>query len=220
MEQAVVQKAARVITSMRAMIQLLRVGLYQEVGVMGRVMDELCEDSIILAHAVQIAECTPLHIEYLEAFYQLEFDNPVTPMASSQKRSLVPRRKIHAALAAIPESPINRSDAQELRRTLSKAHSGYVHATSEHILEVYGGAPRRFHIEGMLGTPRQKEFERYSLHFFYRGLITIMYSVLAFREEQALNRLYAFRESFEKMAGMTDWPDPDKRVRDLSRRGE
>ena len=36
-------------------------------------------------------------------------------------------------------------------------YSGYVHAASPHIMEMYGGNPARFHVRGMHGTPRQDE---------------------------------------------------------------
>ena len=162
---------------------------------------------------------TDLHKEYLAYFYQEEFDDMTNPLASSQKRPTVSRKKIHAAIAAISESPVNPSDAKELYRTLNKAYSGFVHAASVQIMDMFGGDPPRFHLTGMLGTPRQQQYENQALHYFYRGLVTVMYAAVAFKDQDLIEELYGFREHFEKTAGMTTWPDADQRIREL-RRGE
>lgn len=218
-EQAVVQKLSRVISTLYSILALLRVGGYQEVGILFRVLDEISEDVIFLCQAIQDGRPTPLHEEYLAAFYQEEFDDPSNPMSSKQKRPMISRRQIGAALAAIPDSPINPSDAQEVRRTLSKAFSGYVHAASGHILEMYGGNPPHFHVFGMLGTPRQVEFEGESVHYFYRGLVTLMYVVVCFKDEGLTRRSYEFRAYFESEANMTHWENPDALVRN-TRKGK
>lgn len=46
LEQAIVQKLSRVISGLNATRALLARGLYQEVGILFRVLDELCEDLI------------------------------------------------------------------------------------------------------------------------------------------------------------------------------
>jgi hypothetical protein len=218
-EQAVIQKLARLITGMRAVLTLLSRGLYQEAGIMFRVLDELSEDIIFLCQVPLKGQITPLHQEYLAAFYQEEFDNPENPLTSSQDRPTVSRRKIHAALAALPESPVNQSDAHDLRQTLNKTFSGYVHGASHHILEMYGGNPPHFHLDGMLGTPRQPAFEKHSLNYFHRGLVTCMYVALALKCETTVQEMYKFRDEFERATEMTEWPDPDKRVRNIRKGG-
>lgn len=219
LEQAVVQKLSRVISTMYSALALLRIGAYQEVGILFRVLDEISEDVMFLCQAMRDGGITPLHQEYLTAFYQEEFDDPSNPMSSQQKRPMVSRRRIHAALAAIPDSPINPSDAQEVHRTIGKTFSGYVHAASGHILESYGGNPPHFHVYGMLGTPRQTEFDNQSVHYYYRGLATLMYVVICFKDEELTRRLYEFRAYFEKEANMTEWEDPDALVRN-ARKGK
>jgi hypothetical protein len=219
LEQAVVQKLSRVISGLHATRALLCQGLYQEVGVLFRVLDELSEDVVFLCQPLRGGNITPLHQEYLETFYQEEFDDPENPMASTQLRPTISRKRIHAALAAIPDSPLNPSDAHEVHRTISKTFSGYVHAASVHIMDSYGGDPPRYHVAGMLGTPRQKGIEKQALHYFYRGLASVMYAATCMKEIDLVKELYAFRDHFEQQVNMTDWPDPDKFVRKV-RRGE
>ena len=49
LEAALIQKLARTISGLHAILALLRTGLYQEVGVLFRVLDELNEDISFLA---------------------------------------------------------------------------------------------------------------------------------------------------------------------------
>lgn len=216
-EAAVIQKLARTITGLRAVVVLLTAGLYQEVGAIFRMLDEFSEDIIFLCQALRDGHLSPLHNEYLESFYAEEFDNPENAFASSQNRPTVSRRRIHAALAKIPESPVNPSDGQEVHRTLSQAFSGYVHGASVHILELYGGDPPRFHISGMRGTLREQEFHRHALHYFHRGVVTVMYAALCLNQNALVEQLYEFRAEFEQVAGMSFPTDLEDHLREIKR---
>lgn len=219
LDQAIIQKLSRIISGLHATRALLANGLYQEVGILCRVLDELSEDVIFLCQPLRDGTVSALHQEYLATFYQEDFDDPASLLASRQSRSTVSRRRIHAALAAIPDSPINQSDAQELRRAIGQAYSGYVHAASTHIMDSYGGDPPRYHINGMLNTPRQAEYEKQSLQYLYRSFSTIAYAAVCFKNQESAQKLLEFREYFERQTGMTNWPNPDQFVRNL-RRGE
>ena len=58
----------------------------------------------------------------------------------------------------MPESELNPSDEKELRRTLSQTYSGYIHGASIHIMDMYGGNPPKYHLTGMLNTPRMASY--------------------------------------------------------------
>jgi len=45
-----------------------------------------------------------------------------------------------------------------------------------------------------------------------------MYAAKAFGDRALVDQLYAFRHQFEREAAMTEWPDPDQRLRDLRQR--
>jgi hypothetical protein len=217
--QAVIQKLSRIITGLRAVQVLLDAGLYQEVGAMARILDELGEDVILLSESVRTGTVTALQTELLNQFYEEEFDDPNNPLRSTQRRPMVRREKVRAAIAALPYQAVNRSDATELHRTMFHTMSGYVHATSVHILDSWGGDPPHFHLAGMRGTPREGQWEAQGLQYLYRGLTWLMYATMAFGEQALIEQLYTFRQQFEQGAGMTDWPDPDQRVRELRQRG-
>jgi hypothetical protein len=212
-EAAVIQKLARTISGLRATLLLLRNGYVQEIGALCRMLDEFNEDIVFLCQAIGKDRISELHQKYLAAFYEEEFDDPDRPILSNQKRPAVPRSKIHAAIASIAEYPLNPSDGQQLHRTLHRANSGYVHAASGHILEMYGGDPPRYHLSGMLGTPRVAELTQYLWNYFYRGFVSLMFCAVAFRNKTLVDELYAFRDQLERASGRTQWVDPNLLIR-------
>jgi hypothetical protein len=79
-EQALIQKLARVISGLRAVDILLFHGHIQEQSVLHRTLDELNEDIMFLTAAVTNDTVTDLHKQYLEAFWAEEFDVPADPV--------------------------------------------------------------------------------------------------------------------------------------------
>lgn len=207
-EAAVIQKCARLISSLNASLILFRTGYFQELGAMIRILNEINEDILFLCQAIRTGEKTELHKKYLNAFYQEEFDNPDSAFLSTQNRPTVPRKKIHAAISRIPEQELNPSDNQELHRTLSQGYSGFVHGASTHIMDMYGGNPPRFHVSGMLNTPRTPEFIAGLWECFYGGLLTIMMISLSFKQDNMLRQLYSFRAYVETQSQCTEWEHP------------
>ena len=193
---------------------LLQEGLYRS-WCYFRTLDEFNEDIIFLCQAIRTGELTGLHQEYLKSFYQEEFDLPDNPLLSEQKRPTISRRKIHAAIANIPESETNPSDTKEIHRPLSQTYSGYVHGASGHIMEMYGGDPPRYYLAGMTDTPRIASCTENIFHYFHRGLMSVMFVTGSFGEQKLLQDLYAFRDYFEKKSGRTEWEHPEKMIKKL-----
>ena len=200
-EQALIQKLARVISGLHAVNLLLDHGFLQEQAVLHRTLDELNEDIMFLAYALTNDGITDLHNRYLKAFYEEEFDKPYDPVASTQKRDMVPRKKIHAYLVRTTETGLDPSRGSALYRTLSKAFSGFVHAASPQIMDMWGGAPPKFSLNGMLGTPRVEEYKRDAWNYFYRGLISVTVVGKAFGDKPLVDSLLSCKEQFERAYG-------------------
>ena len=140
---------------------------------------------------------------FLDAFFEEEFNDDDDPLASEQRRPMIPRRKIRAYLANIGTPGLNPSDVNELGRTISKAYSGYVHAAAPHIMEMYGGEPPKFHLAGMLGTPRIEEHTADLWNYLYRGLLAFLGAAYAFQDIELAKRLERFRDWLEsKISGL------------------
>lgn len=201
--QAVIQKLARVISGLHAAELLLAQGFVQEQGAMHRILDELQEDIIFLVYALIKSDLTSLHQEYLAAFYQEEFDTPDDPVKSTQRRPMVSRKKIRAYNSRIEESQLDPSRSVKLSRTLSKTYAGFVHGASPHIMDMYGGFPPRFHVSGMLGTPRIEEHWEDLCNYFYRGICVFGLAAKGFGNAPLFCGIQRFLNDFEKRSGRT-----------------
>lgn len=196
--QALIQKLARVVSGLYAAKCLLEKGFVQEQGIMQRVLDELGEDILFLVYGLVNEDITDLHKRFLLSFYEEEFDIPDSPIKSSQKRDMIPRKKIRAYIAKMEGSNLNPSDEIELSKTISKAYSGYVHGASPQIMDMYGGDPPRFHVSGMLGTPKITAHRKDLWNYFYRGIISFLLVAKVFGDENLYKSLSDYLDAFEK----------------------
>ena len=201
--QALVQKLARLVSGLRAARVLLKSGFFQEQAALQRMLDEFREDLIFLSLGVVRGESTDLHRQYLDAFYEEEFDDE-DPLKATQRRPMVSRQRIRAYIANIDGAELDRSTATELLRTLNKAYSGYVHGASPQIMEMYGGNPARFHTAGMLGTSLEAAHRDDLWNHFYRGIIACGFVATAFGDGVLLDRLRQYRDEFERLSNRHD----------------
>jgi hypothetical protein len=199
--QALIQKLARVVSGLHAAKCLLERGFVQEQGVLHRMLDEFDEDISFLVYGITMDNITDLHKKYLSFFFEEEFDVPESPIKSSQKRGMIPRKRIRAYIANIEKSILNPSDGVELSRTINKAYSGFVHGASPHIMDTYGGNPPRFHISGMLGTPRIKEYGKDLWNYYYRGILSFIMVAKAFGNKELDKSLSQYLDEFETKSG-------------------
>lgn len=196
--QAIILKLVRVVSGLRAALLLLEHGFVQEQAVHHRIIDELNEDILFLGYGIASGEVTPLHKRFLKAFYEEEFDSD-NPIISTQKRDMIPRKKIRAYLAKI-EGVSNPSDTAEVLRTISKTYSGFVHAASTHILEMYGGDPPRFHLSGMLGTPRITHYSDDLWNYFYRSILSFILTAKVFGDKKLVDELEAYFKFYQMVS--------------------
>jgi hypothetical protein len=198
-EQALIQKLVRYISGLHAIDVLLLNGLVQEQAVIQRTLDEIGEDIHFLVLSLTNDKVTPLHDQYLAAFWEEEFDAG-TPVESTQKRNYPPRQKIRAYCSRVG-GLADPSTANEVGRTISKTYSGYVHASSPQVMDMCGGNPPRFHLQGMQGTPRIGEHARDAWNYFYRGLLAVTAVAKAFGDAALVELLYDFIRTFERASG-------------------
>jgi hypothetical protein len=199
--QALLLKLARVVSGLGAAQTLLDHGFVQEQGAIQRMLDEFDEDITFLANAVISNDLTELHQQYLSAFWKEEFDKPRKPLESTQRRSMMPRKKIRAYIARAEGAAFDPSRGIELSRTMSKAYSGYVHAASPHIMELYGGSPPRFHLRGMLGTRRIDVHRQDLWNYFYRGISAFAIVAMAFGDKSLFASIRSYMDQFAENSG-------------------
>jgi len=208
-EQALVQKLARVVTTLQAATVLMQRGLVQEQGALQRVIHEIHEDITFLAYGLIFRDLTPLHKQYLDAFYEEEFDTD-DPIDSTQKRPMVRRSKIQAYIANKEGSDLDPSRAIALSKTLTKTYSGFVHAASPQIMDMYGGNPPHFHVEGMLGTRRHAEYRMDLWNYYYRSILAFGMVAKAFGDQDLFDQIHDFTVKFEAAANKSYSPKREK----------
>jgi hypothetical protein len=201
--QALVQKLARLVSGLHATRLLMDAGFIQEQAALQRILDEICEDISFLSFSIIFAAPTQWHATYLDAFFQEEFD-PSDKVASSSERASIPRKKIRAYIDRVGNRSKGSSKHLDASRTVSKAYSGYVHAASPQIMDMYGGNPPRFHLRGMKGTTRHLEHSADLWNYFYRGILAFGFAAKAFGDESMFDSIRMFSDEFAQVTG-TDY---------------
>lgn len=199
-QQAMVQKLARLVTTLKSASLLMIEGLVQEQATLQRVMHEIHEDVTLLAYNIITRDGDPIHQKFLDAFYEEEFDTD-NPITSTQKRPMVPRSKIQAYIAKKQGGGLDPCRGLELSRTVTKAYSGFIHAASPQIMDMYGGNPPHFHMQGLLGTERHREHREDLWNYYYRSIISFALAARAFEDEYLIKQIDTFILAFEKTAG-------------------
>lgn len=195
--QALVQKLARYISGLNAIAVLLNVGYVQEVGVLFRTLDEIQEDIFFLASAETNGAWSEHHSKYLAAFYADSVFSRPEGSLRIPKPPLLPRKKIRAHTTNTLGQGVNVSQALDVGESVSTAYSGYVHAASENIMDMYGGNPPHFHVEGMPGTRHIEAFEQDMENYIYRGVMAAVAVAKAFGNKSLVEALYEFLAQYE-----------------------
>ena len=201
--EALVQKLARTISGLNAVAVLLNSGYTQEVGVLFRTLDEIQEDIFFLATAETNAAKTERHDQYLQAYYaEAVFSRPEGSL-EIPKPNMVKRKKIRAHTMNTLGQGANTFKALAAGESVGTVYSGYVHASSESIMDMYGGNPPHFHLTGMRGTPRVDESARDAENHIYRGLMATIVVAKAFGDRPLIDELYKFLAAYESANGHT-----------------
>ncbi|WP_200884575.1 hypothetical protein [Methylotenera sp. N17] len=198
--QAIVQKLARTVSTLHAAKLLMQHGFVQEQAALQRMLDEIQEDITFLTFGIIFDNRTLLHQEYLNAFFEEEFDAD-SALVSTQKRPMIKREKIRAYIARTEGAGVDPSTGTEVSRTISKTYSGYVHAASPQIMDMYGGNPAKFHMQGMLNTQLHDDHKSDLWNYFYRGIISFSFAAKAFGDEKLFHEIYQFTKDFAQLSG-------------------
>ena len=205
-------KGIKTISTLNACVVLLRHGYVQEVGALCRMADDFCNEIFFLLQPQgDNGTFSNKQIQFLENFFQEEFDKSTDPLRSTQKRCTVAVKNIHATFSKLAAGELNPSDAQELLRTTHQAFSGYVHGAYPHIMEMCGGNPPRFHVSGMLGTPRVNEWRGQLVGYVQRFIIVSVLVAHKLGVTDLEEPLRALLEKYEKATGT----QPENKTIDL-----
>lgn len=200
-QQAIVQKLARMISGLHAIEALLELGLFQEQGVIQRAVDEIEEDIWFLSLAIINNDVTELHTEYLKHFYAEEFMDPSNIVASHASRGMIRREKIRAYNHSKLPSEKDAQRGKTVGKVLTKAYSGYVHAASPHIMDMYGGAPACFDINGTWKSFRYASHAMDAANYFYRAVPAMAVAAKVLGDASLFSELCALETKLRQSSG-------------------
>jgi hypothetical protein len=200
-EQAIVLKLVAIISRLRASSVLLAAGYVNEQAVVHRLIDELNEDVMFLVLSRSSEGVTSLHERFLRSFFAEEFKDPANIVGTRLARDIVPRRKIRAYIARSGNATEDPHGELEIAETIGKLYSGFVHGAAPFILELYAGDPPRFHLTGMLNTPRIDEHLSDSWNYHYRSLLSFHAAAKTFGHEGLCRYMTASIGEFERRSG-------------------
>ena len=158
-------------------------------------LDEIGEDIMFLSFGAIDGNLDDLHMKYLQAFYQEEFDQPGNPLESKQNRPMVSRKKIHAWLSRRNEVPIDPHSGSSILQTIHKTYSGYLHAASPHVMEMYDGS--RF-VTGSLAISRNASAHQNDLKtYVYRAVMYFGLAAKTFGDQKLVDQVYSVLEPLD-----------------------
>jgi len=198
-QQAMLQKLARVISGLRSASLLLENGFLQDQSALHRILDEFHEDILFLAYAVINDDQTETHQKYLYAFYKEEFCHDTGKWLPGRK--WVSRRDIRAYLATFRHPSMDSSDGGSLSQQIQNAYSGFIHGNSAHIMDMVQGNPPKFRLQGMRGTQLHELHQDDLYNAFFHAIISFAFVAEAFGNEELLQSLHDYHLEFDAMSG-------------------
>jgi hypothetical protein len=152
-------KGVRVVSALNAMLELARSGYIQEVGVLIRTVAEFT------SHIEFVLETgTEEHRaevdRYLKAFFADAQRGLGAEIIRAQVRQGLVHEKLGETLDIIAEQ-FSKTEgwmpAAKLYSNVYRVFSNYVHGKYPEIMDLFGGVPGRFHLNGMSGTRKDAE---------------------------------------------------------------
>lgn len=154
-------KSVRVVSSLHAMIALARGGFAQEVGVLVRILVECTTHIEFVIHALDENQVLAAEVDkYVRDFFADFARNSSADFKRAQVRQSVVHQRLGATLDSIAQE-IDRTEhrvpAERMYSNVYLTYSNYVHAKYPEIMDLYGGTPGEFHLDGMRGTSKDEE---------------------------------------------------------------
>jgi len=191
-QQALLQKLARLISGVFALDVLLINGFIQEQAALQRMNDELLEGITFLALGLITGNWTNDHVRYSEAFWREESADP-----DATARDIVKISKIRAYNNRAYDLP-DPSTADRTGRVLYRAYSGYVHAASPQVMEMFIGEPPHFAVRGLKLSPLYADHTGDIINYFFRAISACYTAAQAIGAVEVARDAYAQVLSFQK----------------------
>lgn len=153
-------KAARTVSALNAAMCLAQEGYIQEIYVLIRTIAEFTTHIEFVLDPNEAEKHKAEVRRYVEAFFADTLREPGAAIV----KALIPQGFVHQSLGQTLDKMAEALDDVEGRKPAAtlysatyRTYSNYVHGKYPEIMDLYGGRPGRFHLEGMSGTPKDIE---------------------------------------------------------------
>lgn len=155
-------RAARIVSGLNASIDLARSGVTQEIAVILRTVIEYSTHIDFMM--ASLSKAGVLSVE-AEKFLTGYFEDAYRRGEEIGKKAKLNQRNVHEVIGARLEENYtaingykeNRKTADRMLSNIYLIFSNYVHGRYPESMDMYGGEPGRFHLNGMRGTPKDHE---------------------------------------------------------------
>ncbi|MCS3847891.1 hypothetical protein ABFU65_21255 [Xanthomonas campestris pv. raphani] len=192
---AMLLKQAASLHYLYAAVALCDADLFMAQGAAQRMADEATDDVCFLAQGIIQGE-TPLHEKFLASFWS-DHDEAHGNADNVRKAHSVRREKIHAALNANSDNP---SRAGLLAKRLHKTYSGFVHASSANVMDLYDAYRHTFCVES--GPAYLRPDHVYDFwNYCYRAGLAFLAAAKAYGSASLFSRVEEGLVSFQRVCG-------------------
>lgn len=156
-----VLRAARIVSGLNASIELVRAGFTQEIGVVLRTnIEYVSHIDFVLASRDEQGKLSAKADKFLAEF----FSDDERGSGKAKKVKLV-QQDVHKLVGerldkisnAAGDGTVGRKAASDLMSNIYLTFSYYVHGRYPESMDLYGGRPGYFHLNGMSRTPKDVE---------------------------------------------------------------
>jgi len=145
--------AVKIVSTLNAVICLLKEGYVQEVGILLRVIDE-CSAKILCVEEAHVKRAlTSEQKKIINEYFQ--FDIRKVEDISSSDKWWVDMKKVFASQARFLSEGTPNKDVHsilEMCKVLYNVYTGYVHGFYPHVMELYDTDKKLFRMNGLLDT--------------------------------------------------------------------
>jgi hypothetical protein len=151
-------RSCRVVSALNASIDLAQGGYVQEIGVLLRTVIEYSRQiEYILINRDDEGNLTGKAAAFVTSFFA---DNRRGSQQENPKVVKLRQKDVHDAIGATLDefnsAPESRTTS-DLMSNVYLVFSNYVHGRYPETMDLFGGRPGRFHLNGMRGTPKDAE---------------------------------------------------------------
>jgi hypothetical protein len=202
-EQAIIPKMARIVSTTRAAILLLEASYFNEFKALKRMVEEAVEDVMFLARGLELG-LREVHQKFLDSFYAEYWKDGAHPEVPDViDRPPFQRHEIRKYMDELSiGGPAFPGDVKvsRLMKMSYQVDSGYVHGNCSQLMELYGGNPPRYHVSGV---PHPTEMLGAALSLKYSlamALTTFATTARAFGDTALTARLYEQSKKLYRLA--------------------